>query len=54
MSYLFYRLKEPSSHAGIGAIIIAVGQILEGDYATGIPAFLFGLAALLKQDGTAL
>lgn len=49
------RLQEPSTWAGIGALIPAVGEIIVtgGKSVTGWAALLAGLAAIIKREKAA-
>jgi hypothetical protein len=52
--FLLKRLSEPSSAAGIAALIVGGSTIANGDYATGISTVLAGVGAVLipEQGGS--
>ena len=55
MQYILDRLKEPSSYAGIGALLALVGVNLDGQLLqaiAGVAAALAGLASIfIKEQG---
>lgn len=50
MKYFAQRLKEASTAGGIGVLFIGIGQILKGDLATGVPAVVTSLLAILVPE----
>jgi sulfite exporter TauE/SafE len=53
MSYILDRLKEPSSYAGLGALLALVGVNLDGQLLqaiAGVAAALAGLAAVFVKE----
>jgi sulfite exporter TauE/SafE len=55
MQYIVDRLKEPSSYAGLGALLALVGVNLDGQLLqaiAGVAAALAGLASIfIKEQG---
>jgi sulfite exporter TauE/SafE len=55
MKYIVDRLKEPSSYAGLGALLALVGVNLDGQLLqaiAGVAAALAGLASIfIKEQG---
>lgn len=43
-------LSEPSTWAGLGLLATGIGSIAAGDYNTGIPQVIAGLAAILRRE----
>lgn len=53
MQYILDRLKEPSSYAGLGALLALVGVNLDGQLLqaiAGVAAALAGLAAVFVKE----
>jgi sulfite exporter TauE/SafE len=53
MKYIVDRLKEPSSYAGLGALLALVGVNLDGQLLqaiAGVAAALAGLASILIKE----
>ncbi len=53
MNYILDRLKEPSSYAGLGALLALVGVNLDGQLLqaiAGVAAALAGLAAFFVKE----
>jgi sulfite exporter TauE/SafE len=53
MKYILDRLKEPSSYAGLGALLALVGVNLDGQLLqaiAGVAAALAGLAAVFVKE----
>lgn len=52
MQWLLARLKEPSTHAGIGMLLMAAAQFFPA-YSTVILSIgtAFGFTAVVKKDG---
>lgn len=53
MKYILNRLKEPSSYAGLGALLALVGVNLDGQLLqaiAGVAAALAGLAAVFVKE----
>jgi len=44
-------LREPSTWAGLGLLATGIGNIVSGDYITGIPQVIAGLGAVLRREG---
>lgn len=51
MSFLLQRLREPSSWAGIGAIIASAAQAVATKDPAAIGATVAGIAALVVPEG---
>jgi hypothetical protein len=52
MNYLLARLQEPSSSAGIATVVLAISQIVSGDFVTGVPSLIGGLLAFFIPEGS--
>lgn len=52
MSKIVDRIKEPSSHAGVGLIVATIAAIIDGSigWEYGVPTLLSGFAALFLPE----
>lgn len=50
MNYIVARLQEPSSSAGIATVVLAISQIVGGDFVTGVPSLIGGLLAFFVPE----
>ena len=51
MNYVFYRLAEPSTWAGLALLLDAVGRWLSGDKGAAVSGVCGAVAVMVKEGG---